>query len=80
MLAWLKTFPRIQEFNITADEIVGGGDIAFVRGRYQLTAAAPPGSPPMTDRGNYMGLLRRQPDGAWLWTTDMIASELPTGG
>lgn len=80
MLAWLKTYPTIQEFDITADEIVGGDDVAFVRGRYRLTAAAPPGSPPMTDRGNYMGLLRKQPDGSWLWTTDMIASELPANG
>jgi hypothetical protein len=31
----------------------------------------------MTDRGNYMGLLRKQPDSSWLWTTDMISSELP---
>jgi ketosteroid isomerase-like protein len=77
MLAWLETFPTIQDFDITADEIVGGDDVAFVRGGYTLTAAAPPGSPPVTDRGHYMGLLRKQPDGAWLWTTDMIASELP---
>jgi uncharacterized protein (TIGR02246 family) len=80
MLAWLKTFPTIQDFDITADEIVGGDDVAFVRGRYRLTAAAAPDSPPMTDRGNYLGLLRKQPDGSWLWTTDMIASELPAGG
>ena len=80
MLAWLQTFPPIQEFDITADEIVGCDDVAFVRGRYSLTAAAAPGSPPTTDRGNYMGLLRKQPDGSWLWTTDMIASELPMNG
>jgi ketosteroid isomerase-like protein len=79
MLAWLRTFPPIQEFDITADEIVGCDDVAFVRGRYSLTAVAA-GSPPMTDRGNYMGLLRKQPDGSWLWTTDMIASELPMNG
>jgi ketosteroid isomerase-like protein len=78
MLAWLETCPPIQEFDITADEIVGCDDVAFVRGRYRLTTARLPGSPPMTDHGNYMGLLRKQPDGAWLWTTDMIASELPT--
>jgi uncharacterized protein (TIGR02246 family) len=77
MLAFLRTFPPIQGFDITADEIVGGDDFAFVRGQYMLTAAGAPGSPPMTDRGNYMGLLRKQPDGSWLWTTDMIASELP---
>jgi ketosteroid isomerase-like protein len=80
MLAWLGTFPTIQEFDITADEIVGGDGTAFVRGRYQLVAAGPPGAPPMADRGNYMGLLRKQRDGSWLWTTDMIASELPPPG
>jgi uncharacterized protein (TIGR02246 family) len=79
MLAFLRTFPPIQEFDITADEIVGCEDVAFVRGRYVMTAA-PPGVPPMTDRGHYMGLLRKQPDGSWLWTTDMIASELPAKG
>lgn len=77
MLTWLQTFPPIEAFDITADEIVGCDDLAFVRGRYSLTAASAPGSLPMTDRGNYMGLLRKQPDGSWLWTTDMIASELP---
>jgi ketosteroid isomerase-like protein len=77
MRAWLETFPPIQEFAITADEIVGGDDVAFVRGLYSLTAAGAPGSSPMIDRGNYMGLLRKQPDGSWLWTTDMISSELP---
>lgn len=75
--AWLETFPPIQEFAITADEIVGCDDVAFVRGRYSLTAAGAQGSSPMIDRGNYMGLLRKQPDGSWLWTTDMISSELP---
>ena len=76
ILAWLKTVPQIEEFTITADEIVGCDEVAFVRGRYRLTVTAPPGSPPMTDHGNYMGLLRKQPDGSWLWATDMIASEL----
>ena len=80
ILAWLKTFPQIEEFTITADEIVGCDEVAFVRGRYRLTVTAPPGSPPMTDHGNYMGLLRKQPDGRWLWATDMIASELPANG
>jgi ketosteroid isomerase-like protein len=80
MLAWLRTFPAVQDFEITADEIVGGDDLAFVRGRYRLVATAPLGSAPLADQGNYMGLLRKQPDGAWRWTTDMIASELPMNG
>jgi ketosteroid isomerase-like protein len=80
MRGWLETFPPIREFAITADEIVGCDDVAFVRGRYELTATAGQASTPVTDRGNYMGLLRKQPDGSWLWTTDMISSELPASG
>ncbi len=74
MCAWLQTFPPIADFVISADEIVGGDGIAFVRGAYALTIGGPT---PVTDRGHYMGLMRQQADGAWLWTTDMIASELP---
>lgn len=76
MRRWLATFPPIQAFDITADEIAGGDGVAFVRGRYAITIA-PPGSDPVSDRGHYMGLLRKQADGSWLWTTDMISSELP---
>src|SRR5262245_32384300 len=66
MLAFFENFPTIQEFDITADEIAGGDDVAFVRGRYRMTLAGPSGSPPMADHGNYMGLLRKQTDGSWL--------------
>jgi ketosteroid isomerase-like protein len=74
MRAWLETFPPIEAFAITADEIAGGDGLAFVRGTYAMTLG---GATPVSDRGNYMGLMRQQPDGSWLWTTDMAASELP---
>jgi uncharacterized protein (TIGR02246 family) len=77
MRAWLETFPPIQQFSITADEIVGCGDWAFVRGSYVLTIAPEAGARPKSDRGHYMGLLRKQGDGSWLWATDMVSSELP---
>ena len=74
MRAWLETFPPLQEFAITADEIVGGDGLAFVRGTYTMTIGGPTR---VIDRGHYMGLMRKQPDGSWLWTTDMAVSELP---
>ena len=77
MRAWLETFPPIQEFGITADEIVGCGDVAFVRGSYVITIAPEAAATPQTDRGHYMGLLRKQADGSWLWATDMVSSEVP---
>ena len=77
MRAWLETFPPIQQFSITADEIVGCSDLAFVRGTYVLTVAPEAGAAGHADRGHYMGLLRKQADGSWLWATDMVSSELP---
>ena len=74
MRAGLETFPPLEEFAITADEIVGGDGLAFVRGTYAMTIG---GSTRVTDRGNYMGLMRKQPDSAWLWATDMAVSEQP---
>ena len=74
--AWLQTFPPIQQFAITADEIIGCDDFAFVRGTYAMTLAPGAGQPPQTDRGHYMGVLRKQPDGSWLWSSDMAVSEL----
>jgi ketosteroid isomerase-like protein len=77
MRAWLETFPPLAAFALTADEILGCEDLAFVRGTYALTTAPEGGRQALTDRGHYMGLLRKQPDGSWLWVTDMISSELP---
>jgi len=74
MRVWLEGFPPLEDFAITADEIVGGEGLAFVRGTYTMTSRGPT---PVTDRGHYMGLMRKQPDGSWLWTTDMAVSELP---
>jgi ketosteroid isomerase-like protein len=76
MRAWLEAFPPLEYFAITADEIIGGDGIAFVRGAYRMKTRGPM---PVTDRGNYMGLMRKPPDGSWLWTTDMAVSELPHG-
>jgi len=53
MRAWLETFPPFEEFAITADEIVGGEGLAFVRGTYAMTISGPT---PVTDRGNYMAV------------------------
>ena len=74
MRAWLESFPPFEAFAITAEEIVGGEGLAFVRGTYAMTVGGPT---PVTDRGHYMGLMRKQPDGSWLWATDMAVSELP---
>lgn len=76
MRSWLETFPAIAHFAITADEIIGCEDTAFVRGTYAIAFGQDDGSA-VTDRGNYLGLVRKQSDGAWRWVSDMASSELP---
>ena len=75
--AWLDTFPPIEEFAITADEILGCDDFAFVRGSYCIVARPPGGGERASDRGQYFGVVRRGADGSWRWAADMISSELP---
>jgi uncharacterized protein (TIGR02246 family) len=77
MRAWLETFPPLQQFTITAEEIVGCDDLAFVRGTYAMTMHPGSGTMLQVDRGHYLGLLRKQTDGSWLWSTDMAVSVLP---
>ena len=45
MRAWLETFPPFEEFAITADEIVGGEGLAFVRGTDAMTISGRRPSP-----------------------------------
>jgi uncharacterized protein (TIGR02246 family) len=75
--AWLETFPPIDDFSITADEILGCNEVAFVRGSYALTARSDSEETARTDRGHYMGVLRKQADGSWLWASDMVSSTEP---
>lgn len=48
----------------TADALRFPPGHASVRGRYELTIASGAGSTPVTDRGHYMGLLRKQAHGS----------------
>jgi uncharacterized protein (TIGR02246 family) len=75
--AWLDTFPPIEEFAITADEILGCDDFAFVRGSYRVVVRLEAGGERASDRGHYFGIVRRHADGSWRWAADMISSELP---
>ena len=68
-------------FDLAAQDVVVSGEIAVERGRYQVTFTAGPSAPPgmatFEDRGSYVVLWRREPDGVWRAVWDAPVSELP---
>jgi uncharacterized protein (TIGR02246 family) len=81
MLDFMRAFPRVTRAEFQVDEIDGYGDIAYVTGRYAMTLQ-PEGAPkPIDDRGKYIEIRRKQPDGSWLLARDIFNSDLdPRGG
>ena len=77
---WMASFPRVTRAEFEIDEVEGGGEFAFVRGRYSMTME-PEGAPgPIHDQGKYIEIRKRQPDGSWLLARDIFNSDLNPGG
>lgn len=72
----MKAFPPVSGVRLIQDEVDGTNELAFVKGRYEMTVT-PPGAAPVADRGKYLEIWRKQPDGRWLIDRDMYSSSLP---
>jgi len=73
---WMAQFPPMSTFTIDAVDIDGRGDLAYVRGNYNLTMN-PPGAAPASDRGKFVEIWRKQSDGSWKMKWDIFNSDLP---
>lgn len=74
---WLTAFPTTTAFKLTVDEVEGLGDLAYVRGTYDLTLTVPGAPGPVNDHGKYVDVNRRNADGTWSMTNDIWNSDLP---
>ena len=70
---WMKNFPPLSKFIASPIEISGRGDLAYIRGTYQLLFENG-----ATDRGKYLEIRRREKNGRWFTTADIFNSDLPT--
>ncbi|MDH5203197.1 MAG: SgcJ/EcaC family oxidoreductase [Nitrospirota bacterium] len=77
ILTWAEAFPPLTEFSLSAVEIDGRGDLAFVRGTYSMTIALEGAPEPIQDTGKYIEIRRKQEDGSWLIARDIFNSDLP---
>lgn len=73
---WMTDNPPISDFAVEPVDIDGRGDVAYVRGNYSLTMT-PPGGAAVHDRGKFIEIWRKQPDGSWKIRWDIFNSDLP---
>lgn len=64
---------------LSTDRVVQSGDLAYQTGTYQMTMTAAGGSA-QSDRGKYLTVWRRQPNGDWKIVADMINTSMPARG
>ena len=65
---WMKSFFdqfAVEDFNISAQEVIVKGDWAFRRGTFEMTVSPVAGGEQMQDMGSFIDIWQRQPDGSW---------------
>ncbi|UCF38692.1 MAG: DUF4440 domain-containing protein [Acidobacteriota bacterium] len=61
---------------LTSDEVVVMGDLAYRRGSFTITLKLPDGTS-STDIGKFIEIWERQTDGSWLLSRDIYNSDAP---
>ena len=69
---WIKNFPPLKQFVVSPVEINGRGDLAYLRGTFQVLFENG-----ATDRGKFLEVRRKEKDGRWLIVADIFNSDLP---
>ncbi len=63
-------------FQTAKVEVARSGDMAYTHGAYTMTMNDAKGKP-MTDKGKYVTVYRKQADGSWKAVADMFNTDLP---
>ena len=61
----------------TKVEVARSGDLAYVSGNYEFKESDS-GGKPITDKGKYLEIWKKQTDGSWKCVADMFNSDLPS--
>jgi ketosteroid isomerase-like protein len=59
----------------TKVEVASSGDLGYVTGTYELSETDASGRP-MVDKGKYLEVWKKQPDGSWKCVVDMFNTDL----
>ena len=69
----------IKNPKFTTLDVTVSGDLAVEHGTYELTVV-PKGGKPAPDKGHYLTVWKKQPDGSWKIVRDISSSEMPAKG
>ena len=58
-------------------EVSKAGDMAYTQGTYTLTVTDPKTKRAMTEKGKYVTVYKKQPDGSWLAVEDITNADAP---
>jgi ketosteroid isomerase-like protein len=71
---------RTTGLTVTNREVLMGGDYASEIATFEWGLVSREGGPAITDRGSYIQVWQRQPDGRWLFSREVWNSMAPPGG
>jgi ketosteroid isomerase-like protein len=74
-----EALPPVSNVKFDLVDVDGRGDMAYARGDYAMTMSAP-GAPPVTGKGKYVDVFKKQPDGSWKVVYNSFSSNLPVPG
>ena len=58
-------------------EVAKSGDLGYTQGTYTMTTTDPKTKKPVTDKGKYAEVYKKQADGTWKAMADMDSSDIP---
>ena len=67
------------DWEVTQVEVSRAGDLGYVVGTYEIMVDDAEGNP-VTDRGKWIAIWKKQADGTWKCIEDIWNTDLPAGG
>jgi len=78
MLGPLMSDPAFAlQFSASRVEVAASNDLGFTQGTYSMTMTDPKRKKPVTEKGKYVTVFRRLPDGSWKSVEDTALADGP---
>jgi uncharacterized protein (TIGR02246 family) len=66
-------------FEASRVDVAKSGDVAYTQGSYTMTMTDPATKKPISDKGSYVTVYKKQADGSWKAVSDIASSATPPG-